>query len=109
MTEQIRKIAADEEFTRLYNSGVSRQDLANMYGVSYRTVNSVIEFCNLLPVNRNDLAPTPEEEAFSRENLALSPAVFEASEPFRRRYEKRQEAEHRVMTCNQNFRWRSGL
>lgn len=109
MTEQIRRIAEDDEFVRLYNSGVSRQDLAAMYGVAYRTINAVIEYCNLLPVNKNDLAPTPEEDRFSRDNLALSPSVFEAAEPFRRRYEQRKESEHRVMTCNQNFRWRNGL
>jgi len=58
----------------------------------------------LLPVNKNDLAPNPEEDRFSRENLMLAPSVFAAAEQYRRRYEQRKEAETAQCACNRQYK-----
>ena len=79
-------------------------DLARYFGVTYRVVNNVIDFMGLMPVNKNDLAPTPEEEKYSRENLMLAPSVFEAAEQYRRRYEQRKEAETAQCTYNRQYK-----
>ena len=102
---QLERIASDDDFLRLYNSGVSRMDLAKYFGVTYRVINNVIEFMGLMPVNKNDLAPTPEEEKYSRENLMLAPSIYEAAEQFRQRYISRKEAETRESTYNKVWRW----
>jgi hypothetical protein len=101
---QLERIANNDDFLRLYNSGVSRMDLARYFGVTYRVINNVIDFMGLMPVNKNDLAPTPEEEKYSRENLMLAPSVFEAAEQYRRRYEQRKEAETAQCTYNRQYK-----
>ena len=101
---KIQSIANDDNFLRMYNAGVSRMDLAGYFDVPYRTINQVIEYMGLLPVNKNDLAPNPEEERFSRENLMLAPSVFAAAEQYRRRYEQRKEAETAQCTYNRQYR-----
>ena len=102
---QLERIANDDDFLRMYQEGVSRMDLARYFGVTYRVINNVIDFMGLMPVNKNDLAPTPEEEKYSRENLMLAPSVFEAAEKYRRRYEKRKKAETPESTYNKVWRW----
>ena len=101
---QLERIASDDDFLRMYQEGVSRMDLARYFNVTYRVINNVIEFMGLMPVNKNDLAPTPEEEKYSRENLMLAPSVFEAAEQYRRRYEKRKEAEAAQCTYNRQYK-----
>jgi len=102
---QLERIASDDDFLRMYQEGVSRMDLARYFGVTYRVINNVIEFMGLMPVNKNDLAPTPEEEKYSRENLMLAPSIYEAAEQFRQRYISRKEAETRESTYNKVWRW----
>jgi hypothetical protein len=101
---QLERIANDDDFLRMYQNGVSRQDLAGYFGVPYRTINQVIEYMGLLPVNKNDLAPSPEEDRFSRENLMLAPSVFAAAEKYRQRYEKRKEAETAQCAYNRQYK-----
>ena len=102
---KLERIANDDDFIRMYHNGVSRQDLAGYFGVPYRTINQVIEYLGLLPVNKNDLAPSPEEDEYSRENLMLAPSIYEAAEQFRQRYISRKEAETRESTYNKVWRW----
>ena len=101
---QLERIANDDDFIRMYHNGVSRQDLAGYFDVPYRTINQVIEYLGLLPVNKNDLAPSPEEDEYSRENLMLAPSVFEAAEQYRRRHEQRKEAETSQCTYNRQYK-----
>ena len=101
---KLERIANDDNFLRMYNAGVSRTDLAGYFGVPYRTINQVIEYMGLLPVNKNDLAPSPEEEEYSRENLMLAPSVFAAAEEYRQRYEKRKEAETAACAYNRQYK-----
>ena len=101
---QLERIANDDNFLRMYQNGVSRQDLAGYFDVPYRTINAVIEYMGLLPVNKNDLAPSPEEDRFSRENLMLAPSVFAAAEEYRQRYEKRKEAETAQCAYNRQYK-----
>ena len=101
---KIQSIANDDNFLRMYNAGVSRMDLAGYFDVPYRTINQVIEYMGLLPVNKNDLAPSPEEEEYSRENLMLAPSVFAAAEEYRQRYEKRKEEETAECTYNRQYK-----
>ena len=77
MSSQIKQIADDEYFVAMYNSGISRNDIARYYNVSRRVIDNACEFANLRPPNKNDLAPTPEEEEASRSSLALAPMVAE--------------------------------
>jgi hypothetical protein len=104
MNVQVKRIASDDNFIRMYQNGVSRQDLANYFGVPYQTINQVVEYMGLLPVNKNDLAPSPEEDKYSRENLMLSPRVFAAAEEYRQKYEKRKEAETAQCTYNRQYK-----
>jgi Zn-dependent peptidase ImmA (M78 family) len=104
MNVQVERIASDDNFIRMYQNGVSRQDLANYFGVPYQTINQVVEYMGLLPVNKNDLAPSPEEDKYSRENLMLSPRVFAAAEEYRQKYEKRKEAETAQCTYNRQYK-----
>jgi uncharacterized protein (DUF433 family) len=104
MNVQVKRIASDDNFLRMYQNGVSRQDLANYFGVPYQTINQVVEYMGLLPVNKNDLAPSPEEDKYSRENLMLSPRVFAAAEEYRQKYEKRKEAETAQCTYNRQYK-----
>jgi hypothetical protein len=43
MNVQVKRIASDDNFIRMYQNGVSRQDLANYFGVPYQTINQVVE------------------------------------------------------------------
>jgi hypothetical protein len=104
MNVQVKRIASDDNFIRMYQNGVSRQDLANYFGVPYQTINQVVEYMGLPPVNKNDLAPSPEEDKYSRENLMLSPRVFAAAEEYRQKYEKRKEAETVQCTYNRQYK-----
>lgn len=108
MTEQIRKIASTDRFMQLYNSGKSRDEIAQHYGCRVRLINQVVDYLGLVPVNRNDLAPSDEEEEFSRENLMLAPSVYEAAEKYRRRYDERKAREPRTTTYGRMHRikWR---
>jgi len=101
---QLERIANDDSFLRMYQNGVSRMDLAGYFGMPYRTINQVIEYMGLLPVNKKDLAPSPEEDEYSRENLMLAPSVFEAAEEYRQRYEKRKAAETAECTYNRQYK-----
>jgi hypothetical protein len=104
MSTSTARIASDDNFIRMYQNGVSRQDLANYFGVPYQTINQVVDYMGLLPVNKNDLAPSPEEDKYSRENLMLSPRVFAAAEEYRQKYEKRKEAETAQCTYNRQYK-----
>ena len=77
MSQQVRQIADDEYFVAMYNSGMSRNDIARYYNVSRRVIDNACEFLSLRPPNKHDLAPTPEEEEASRNSLALAPMVAE--------------------------------
>ncbi len=101
---QIERIANDDNFLRMYNAGVSRMDLANFFGVPYRVINNVVDYMGLMPVNKNDLAPSREEDKYSRENLMLAPSVFAAAEEYRQRYEKRKQAEDARCIYNRQYK-----
>jgi hypothetical protein len=83
MNVQVKRIASDDNFLRMYQNGVSRQDLANYFGVHYRTINQVVEYMGLPPV---------------------SPRVFAAAEEYRQKYEKRKEAETAQCTYNRQYK-----
>lgn len=106
MNSQIKAIASTERFMQLYNAGKTRTEIARYYGCPVRVINNVVEYLSLRPINQNDVAPSEEEEEFSRENLALAPSVYEAAEPFRQRYIERKESETEVMTYHRSYRWR---
>lgn len=109
MNAQVRAIAHTDRFLELYNRGWTRTQLAKHYGCSVTLINNVVDYLSLRPFNANDAAPSEEEETFSRENLALAPSVYEASEPYRKRYMERKDSETEIMTYNRNYRWRNGL
>jgi len=88
MNVQVRRIA-DANFVELWNSGWTRRELAEHFGVHYRTINQVVEYMGLLPVLPADLAPTPDEERASRESLRLAPLVAEKARTY---WEKHLEA-----------------
>ena len=106
MTDQVRKIANTDRFLQLYNSGKIRTEIAQHYGVTAKMINRVVDYLGLLPFNRNDLAPSDEEDEFSRENLMLAPTVYKAAEPFRRRHMERLERETPACTYNRIYRTR---
>jgi hypothetical protein len=108
MTEQVRRIAGTDRFMQLYNSGKTRDEIAQHYGCRVRLINQVVDYLGLTPVNRNDLPPSDEEDEFSRENLMLAPSVYEAAEKYRRRYDERKENEPRTTTYGRihRIKWR---
>ena len=75
MRNQIEKIADDEYFVAMYNSGMSRSDIARYYNVARRVIDNACEYAGLRPPSKHDIAPTPEEEEASRSSLALAPLV----------------------------------
>lgn len=75
MSSQVQQIADDEYFIAMYNSGISRNDIARYYDVNRRVIDNACEFANLRPPSKHDIAPTPEEEEASRSSLALAPLV----------------------------------
>jgi len=108
MTEQVRRIAGTDRFMQLYNSGKTRDEIAQHYGCRVRLINQVVDYLGLTPVNRKDKAPSDEEDEFSREHLMLAPSVYEAAEKYRRRYDERKENEPRTTTYGRMHRitWR---
>ncbi len=108
MTDQIRRIASTDRFMQLYQSGKSRTEIAQHYGCRVRLINQVVDYLGLTPVNRKDLAPSDEEDEFSRENLMLAPSVYEAAEKYRRRYDERKANEPRTTTYQRlhRIKWR---
>jgi len=81
MNVQVRRIA-ETNFLELWNMGWTRSELAEHYGVQYCTINQVVEYLDLLPVLKADLAPTPDEDRASRESLRLAPMVAEKARTF---------------------------
>ena len=88
MNAQVRRIA-ETNFLELWNMGWTRIELAEHYGVQYRTINQVVEYLDLLPVLKADMAPSPEEDRASRESLRLAPMVAEKARAY---WEKHLEA-----------------
>lgn len=93
---------------QLYNSGKTRDEIAQHYGCRVRLINQVVDYLGLTPVNRKDKAPSDEEDEFSRENLMLAPSVYEAAEKYRRRYDERKANEPRTTTYGRihRIKWR---
>jgi hypothetical protein len=108
MTEQVRRIASTDRFMQLYNSGKTRDEIAQHYGCRVRLINQVVDYLGLTPVNRKDKAPSDEEDEFSREHLMLAPSVYEAAEKYRRRYDERKANEPRTTTYGRihRIKWR---
>ena len=109
MNAQVRAIASTDRFLELYNRGLTRTELAKYYGCTVRLINNVVDYLALRPFNANDKAPSEEEEKFSRENLALAPSVYAASEEYRQRYMQQKKQETELVTYRRNYRWRTGL
>ena len=88
MNAQVRRIA-ESNFRELWNMGWTRSELADHYCVQYSTINKVVEYMDLPPVLKADLAQTPDEDRASRESLRLAPMVAEKA---RAHWEKHLEA-----------------
>lgn len=105
MNVQVRRIA-ESNFVELWNSGWTRRELAEHFGVHYRTINQVVEYMSLLPVLPADLAPTPDEDRASRESLRLAPLVAEKAKTYWEKHLEARRNESESATLTRDYEWR---
>ena len=105
MNVQVRRIA-ESNFLELWNMGWTRLELADHYGVHYRTINQVVEYMGLLPVLKADLAPTPDEDRASRESLRLAPMVADKARAFWEKHLEARRNESESATQTRDWEWR---
>lgn len=106
MSQQIRQIADDEYFVAMFNSGMSRNDIARYYNVSRRVIDNACEFLSLRPPNKHDLAPTPEEEEASRNSLELVPMVRAITEKMWQQHLEDRKNETEAASFSRGHEWR---
>jgi hypothetical protein len=105
MNVQVRRIA-ESNFLELWNSGWTRRELAEHFGVHYRTIKQVVEYMSLLPVLPADLAPTPDEDRASRESLRLAPMVAEKARAYWEKHLEARRNESESATQTRDWEWR---
>ena len=105
MNVQVRRIA-ESNFLELWNMGWTRPELAEHYGVHYRTINQVVEYMGLLPVLPADLAPTPDEDRASRESLRLAPMVAEKARAYWEKHLEARRNESESASQTRDCEWR---
>ena len=105
MNVQVKRIA-ESNFLELWNSGWTRRELAEHFGVHYRTINEVVEYMSLLPVLPADLAPTPDEDRASRESLRLAPMVAEKAQTYWERHLEARRNESESASQTRDCEWR---
>ena len=104
MNAQVRRIA-ETNFLELWNMGWTRSELAEHYGVQYRTINQVVEYLDLLPVLKADLAPTPDEDRASRESLRLAPMVAEKARAYWEKHLEARRNESENASRTRDYEW----
>jgi len=100
MNQQVKRISESERFRQLHAAGWSMPKLARHYGVSKGTISLCVEFAGLRGGNKNDDAPTPEEEEASRNSLELAPMVrAKAMKVWQEHLEDRQNESENATAC----------
>lgn len=105
MSQQVKRIAESERFKQLHAAGWSMPKLARYYGVSKGTISNCIEMAGLRGLNRNDDAPTPEEEEASRNSLELAPMVRAVTEQMWREHLEQRRNESEAATSSRVCSW----
>ena len=105
MSSQVQRIAESERFKQLHAAGWSQLKLARYYGVSSGTIGLCVEFAGLRLPNKNDDAPTPEEEEASRNSLELAPMVKAITEQIWRQHLEGRRSESEAATSSRVCSW----
>ena len=105
MSQQVKLIAESDRFKQLHAAGWSMPKLARHYGVSRGTISLCVEFAGLRASNKNDDAPTPEEEEASRNSLGLAPMVAAAAAEYWRKHLEDRRNESEAATSSRVCSW----